>query len=97
MDQQPSHLLCWQVLENSGAETRCMPMWLLPELQGALHLFPGVTKDRLHELHLKWGGTIRWCLQNALKANNQQQLNAGIARTDISAMIYEAVADKVRC
>ncbi len=63
-----------------------MPMWQLSELEGARHLFPSVEKDRLHELHRKWGGSIQWCLSNALVPGNEAELTAGIVSTDVPAL-----------
>ena len=63
-----------------------MPVWQLSELEGAMHLFPGVDKDRLHDLYRKWGGSIRWCLSNALQAKNHAEWAVGINSTDVSAL-----------
>ena len=89
--QQPGGLpiflaMCPQVFIKRGARQKTMPMWQLTELEGAMHLFEGVKKDRLHDLYRKWGGSIRWCLSNALLADNEAELTAGIDATDVSAL-----------
>ena len=75
-----------QVFRKRGALQKVMPVWQLSELEGARHLYSGVKIDRLHDLHRKWGGSIRWCLTNALLADNEADLAAGIDSTDVSAL-----------
>lgn len=59
------HVFTGQAFPKRGAEQFTMPPWMLTELEAALPLFPKVTKQRLHELHRKWGGSIRYCLGTA--------------------------------
>ena len=79
-------LSCWQVFLKRGAHELIMPPWDWQELQGAMPIFPGVDLDRLHHLYQKWGGSVRWCLANALLDDNEAHLDAGIAATDLPAL-----------
>lgn len=63
-----------------------MPPWRLDELEGALHLFPGVSTPQLHDLFLDWGGSIRWCLTHAQDIDNEDALIEGIVTTNLSAL-----------
>ena len=78
-----------------------MPVWQLKELEGARHLFPGVSKHRLHELFSKWGGSVRWCLANALGPTNEDKLTEGINCTNLpalqAAVSNQATINKVPC
>ena len=71
---------------NRGADDRIMPVWELPELEAAMHLFPGVDQGKLHHLYERWGGSVRWCLEEALSWENQAKLDAGINSTDVPAL-----------
>ena len=63
-----------------------MPPWPKPELQRALPIFPGVSMQLLSARYKKWGGSICWCLAQALDPGNEKLLEAGISATTLAAL-----------
>ena len=63
-----------------------MPPWTKLELQSALQILPGVSRQLLSARYAKWGGSIRWCLAQARDPGNDKGLEAGIAATNLAAL-----------
>ncbi|KAK9805693.1 hypothetical protein WJX72_012256 [[Myrmecia] bisecta] len=81
----PRHEKIWE-FRKRGAVEKIMPPWPKPELQRALPIFPGVSMQLLSARYAKWGGSIRWCLAQALDPGNEKALEAGIAATNLAAL-----------